>query len=133
MKFEFQLEQNEQMIYGKIEANSEETATEMVKSGEYTDKDIISIEPYNKHDSYFAIWSVQEVKNLRNAEDFLEELRSIELGIIKALSEVGEYEYDPNLNISQLKKRIKYCRNPLEKQSLQRELNNLYKKRRRGH
>lgn len=70
---------------------------------------------------------------MRNAEDFLEELRSIELGIIKALSEVGEYEYDPNLNISQLKKRIKYCRNPLEKQSLQRELNNLYKKRRRGH
>lgn len=70
---------------------------------------------------------------MRNAEDFLEELRSIELGIIKALSEVGEYEYDPNLNISQLKKRIKYCRNPLEKQSLQRELNNLYKKRKRGH
>ena len=70
---------------------------------------------------------------MRNAKDFLEELRSIELGIIKALSEVGEYEYDPNLNISQLKKRIKYCRNPLEKQSLQRELNNLYKKRKRGH
>lgn len=70
---------------------------------------------------------------MRNAEDFLEELRSIELGIIKALSEVGEYEYDPNLNISQLKKRIKYCRNPLEKQSLQRELNNLYKKRKRGY
>lgn len=69
---------------------------------------------------------------MRNAEDFLEELSSIELGIIKALSEVGEYEYDPNLNISQLKKRIKYCRNPLEKQSLQRELNNLYKKRKRG-
>lgn len=70
---------------------------------------------------------------MRNAEDFLEELNSVELGIIKALSEVDEYEYDPNLNISQLKKRIKYCRNPLEKQSLQRELNNLYKKRKRGH
>ena len=69
---------------------------------------------------------------MRNAEDFLEELRSIELGIIKALSEAGEYEDNPNLNISQLKKRIKYCRNPLEKQSLQRELNNLYKKRKRG-
>lgn len=39
---------------------------------------------------------------------------------------------NPNLNISQLKKRIKYCRNPLEKQSLQRELNTLYKKRKRG-
>ena len=29
-----------------------------IKNGEYTDKDIISREPYNKHDSYFAIWSV---------------------------------------------------------------------------
>ncbi len=37
-----------------------------------------------------------------------------------------------NLDISKLKKRIKYCRNPLEKQSLQRELNALYKKRKRG-
>ena len=42
----------------KIEADSEEIATEMVKNGNYTDKDVISIEPYNKHDSYFAIWSV---------------------------------------------------------------------------
>ena len=58
MKFEFQMEQNEQMIHGEIEADSEEVATEMVKNGEYKDKNIISIQPYNKHDSYFAIWSV---------------------------------------------------------------------------
>ena len=60
----------------------------------------------------------------------------------KRIAELGEeirkqtifyWTSDPNLSISQLKKRIKYCRNPLEKQSLQRELNNLYKKRRRGH
>ena len=56
MKFEFQMEQ--QMIHGKIEADSEEVATEMVKNGEYTEEDVISREPYNKHDSYFAIWSV---------------------------------------------------------------------------
>ncbi len=70
---------------------------------------------------------------MRNAEDFLEELSSVESGIIKILSEINEYEDNLNLNISKLKKRIKYCRNPLEKQSLQRELNNLYKKRKRGH
>ena len=51
---------------------------------------------------------------------------------LKKLSEAGEYEDNQNLNISQLKKRIKYCRNPLEKQFLQRELNALYKKRKRG-
>ena len=51
----------------------------------------------------------------------------------KCLSEISdERKFDTNLNISQLKKRIKYCRNPLEKQSLQRELNALYKKRKRG-
>ena len=70
---------------------------------------------------------------MRNAEDFLEELSSVESGIIKILSEINEYEDNLNLNISKLKKRIKYCRNPLEKQSLQRELNNLYNKRKRGH
>lgn len=51
---------------------------------------------------------------------------------LKKLSEAGEREDNQSLNISQLKKRIKYCRNPLEKQSLQRELNTLYKKRKRG-
>ena len=63
MKFEFQMEQDEQMIHGKIEADSEEIATEMVKNGEYTDKDIISRESYNKHDSCFASWSVQGVRD----------------------------------------------------------------------
>lgn len=58
MNFEFQMEQDGQMIHGKIEADSEEIATEMVKNGEYTDEDVISREPYDKHDSYFAIRSV---------------------------------------------------------------------------
>lgn len=58
MKFEFDLEKDGRMIHGKIEADSEEIATKMVKNGEYTDEDIISKEPYDRHDSYFAIWSV---------------------------------------------------------------------------
>lgn len=33
--------------------------------------------------------------------------------------------------ISSLKKRIKYCKNPIEKKNLERELNDLYKKRKR--
>ena len=33
--------------------------------------------------------------------------------------------------ISSLKKRIKYCKNPIEKKNLERELTNLYKKRKR--
>lgn len=34
-------------------------------------------------------------------------------------------------DISNLKKRIKYCKNPLEKKKLEQELNLLYKKRKR--
>ena len=45
---------------------------------------------------------------------------------------ISDETNNQNLDISKLKKRIKYCRNPLEKQSLQRELNTLYKKRKRG-
>ena len=33
---------------------------------------------------------------------------------------ISDETSNQNLNISQLKKRIKYCRNPLEKKSLQR-------------
>ena len=35
-------------------------------------------------------------------------------------------------NISSLKKRIKYCKNPMEKKKLQQELNALYKEQKRG-
>ena len=34
-------------------------------------------------------------------------------------------------DISKLKKRIKYCKNPMEKKKLEQELNLLYKKRKR--
>ena len=66
--------------------------------------------------------------------DFLDvaELRLSELEEELHKKMISDEINNQNLNISQLKKRIKYCRNPLEKQSLQRELNTLYKKRKRG-
>lgn len=36
-----------------------------------------------------------------------------------------------NTNIPELKKRIKYCRNPMEKKKLQQELNQAYKEQKR--
>lgn len=78
-----------------------------------------------------------------NADRDLQDIIIDSLGIVELrLSELEEELHkkmisdevnNPNLNISKLKKRIKYCRNPLEKQDLQRELNALYKKRKRGH
>lgn len=77
-----------------------------------------------------------------NADRDLQDIIIDSLGVVELrLSELEEELHKKmisdetniqNLNISQLKKRIKYCRNPLEKQSLQRELNALYKKRKRG-
>ena len=77
-----------------------------------------------------------------NADRDLQDIIIDSLGVVEfRLSELEEELHKKmisdeinnlNLNISQLKKRIKYCRNPLEKQSLQRELNALYKKRKRG-
>lgn len=37
----------------------------------------------------------------------------------------------PQSDISSLKKRIKYCKNPMEKKKLQQELNTLYKEQKR--
>lgn len=78
-----------------------------------------------------------------NADRDLQDIIIDSLGIVELkMSELEEELHkemtsdktnNQNLNISQLKKRIKYCRNQLEKQSLQRELNNLYKRRKRGH
>lgn len=39
--------------------------------------------------------------------------------------------YPPKEDISSLKKRIKYCKNPMEKKKLQQELNALYKEQKR--
>lgn len=41
-------------------------------------------------------------------------------------------EDDIKPNILQLKKRIKYCKNPMEKKKLQQELNQAYKKQKRA-
>lgn len=44
-------------------------------------------------------------------------------------SEISVYN-DKNTDISSLKKRIKHCKNPMEKKMLERELNSAYKSRR---
>ena len=45
----------------------------------------------------------------------------------------GVEQYLASNTVSSLKKRIKHCRNPLEKKNLERQLNDLYKERKRQH
>lgn len=54
--------------------------------------------------------------------------QSIEWNNILKDSNIYQYRSD---DISALKKRIKYCKNPMEKKKLEQELNLLYKKKKR--
>lgn len=49
---------------------------------------------------------------------------------VDMIENISQYEL-PAQNISSLKKRIKYCKNPMEKKKLQQELNVLYKEQKK--
>ena len=85
------------------------------------------------------------LEQLRKAEeDFILQKTKEELGVIdieSSLTTMGtssfmtlidETTFEPQKeDISSLKKRIKYCKNPMEKKMLQQELNALYKEQKR--
>ena len=60
-------------------------------------------------------------------EDLLKTAKEFEL--LEDLTVVTE---PPKQDISTLKKRIKYCKNPMEKKKLEQELNALYKEHKRN-
>lgn len=60
-------------------------------------------------------------------EDLLKTTKEFEL--LEDLTVVTE---QPKQDISTLKKRIKYCKNPMEKKKLEQELNVLYKEHKRN-
>ena len=47
--------------------------------------------------------------------------------LLEKMSDLYNNDLLPQQDISSLKKRIKYCKNPMEKKKLQQELNALYK------
>jgi hypothetical protein len=75
----------------------------------------------------------QECKDLKAEsqggwfEDLLKTAK--EFDILEDLAVVSE---PPKQDISTLKKRIKYCKNPMEKKKLEQELNALYKEHKRN-
>lgn len=75
----------------------------------------------------------QEYKDLKveSQGDWLEDLLKTakEFDILEDLAVVSE---PPKQDISTLKKRIKYCKNPMEKKKLEQELNALYKEHKRN-
>ena len=75
----------------------------------------------------------QEYKDLKveSQGDWFEDLLKIakEVDLLEDLALVTE---PPKQDISTLKKRIKYCKNPMEKKKLEQELNALYKEHKRN-
>lgn len=75
----------------------------------------------------------QEYKDLKVElqGDWLEDLPKTvkEFDLLEDLAVVPE---PPKQDISTLKKRIKYCKNPMEKKKLEQELNALYKEQKRN-
>ena len=51
--------------------------------------------------------------------------------LLDKMSDLYNNDLLPQQDISSLKKRIKYCKNPMEKKKLQQELNVLYKEQKR--
>lgn len=74
----------------------------------------------------------QEYKDLKveSQGDWFEDLLKTakEFDLLEDLTVVTE---PPKQDISTLKKRIKYCKNPMEKKKLEQELNALYKEHKR--
>lgn len=75
----------------------------------------------------------QEYKDLKveSQGDWFKDLLkpTKEFDLLDDLAPVPE---SPKQDISTLKKRIKYCKNPMEKKKLEQELNALYKERKRN-
>ena len=75
----------------------------------------------------------QEYKDLKveSQGDWFEDLLKTvkEVDLLEDLALVTE---PPKQDISTLKKRIKYCKNPMEKEKLEQELNALYKEHKRN-
>ena len=63
-------------------------------------------------------------------KELLESMRTYP-SLSEVLDEICNEVQSKQDTISSLKKRIKYCKNPREKKNLERELTNLYKKRKR--
>ena len=65
-----------------------------------------------------------------NLRELLESMKTYP-SLSEVLDEICNEVQSKQDTISSLKKRIKYCKNPIEKKNLERELNDLYKNRKR--
>lgn len=80
----------------------------------------------------YIIKAVSEINKVREDAGLLESINPFEMEDMSELFRKLSTVDDIKPNIPQLKRRIKYCRNPMEKKKLQQELNQVYKEQKRG-
>lgn len=80
----------------------------------------------------YIIKAVSKINKLREDAGLLESENPFGMEDMSELFRKLSTADDIKPNIPQLKKRIKYCRNPMEKKKLQQELNMAYKEQKRG-
>lgn len=78
------------------------------------------------------IESVAKINKLREDASLPEVINPFRLEDMSELFRKLSTVDDIKPTIPQLKKRIKYCKNPMEKKKLQQELNQAYKEQKRG-
>mgnify|MGYP000962123393 FL=1 len=88
-------------------------------------KDIAEAQIQNELEQKFKGIEVQENNHIL---DIFNELRTGYC--VDMIENISQYEL-PAQNISSLKQRIKYCKNPMEKKKLQQDLNVLYKEQKK--
>lgn len=76
--------------------------------------------------------AISEINKVREDASLLESINPFGLKDMNELFEKLSNVDDIKPDIPQLKKRIKYCRNPMEKKKLQQELNQAYKEQKGG-
>ena len=69
--------------------------------------------------------------NVESQGDWFEDLIKT-ANVVDLLEDLALVTDPPKQDISTLKKRIKYCKNPMEKKKLEQELNTLYKEHKRN-
>lgn len=79
----------------------------------------------NEIEQKYKVVELQDDKN-----DILQKFNEIRGGYLVDIDDVFDYEL-PRQDVSSLKKKIRYCKNPMERKMLQQELNALYKEQKK--
>ena len=139
LKLQNEFNHNSAFNGGSIDMDKKTTDISIVKSGDQVSNALKRLIELCRREEE----SLQAMKNMTDAlgmsiEEYANKLIYFNDGtafptyeLLEKMSDLLNQESPSQPDISFLKKRIKYCKNPMEKKKLQQELNALYKEQKR--